>query len=54
MRGTDNRAPQHVFDMLEQVDEKRAALGEAAVVVVTYRVNGKEPLFEWRWPRPAS
>lgn len=53
MRGTDNRAPQHVFDMLEQVEEKRAPLRENAEVVVKYRVNGKEPLLEWRWP-PAS
>lgn len=51
MRGTDNRAPQHVFDMLAQVEEKRAAVGDTAEVVVKYRVNGKEPLLEWRWPR---
>lgn len=53
-RGTDNRAPQHVFDMLEQVEEKRAGLGENASLVVTYRVNGKEPLLEWRWPSAGS
>ena len=50
-RGFDNRSPQHVFDMLEQVEKKRAALGESATIVVKYRVNGKE-LREWRWPRP--
>ena len=50
-RGFDNRSPQHVFDMLEQVEEKRAGLGESATIVVEYRVNGKEPR-EWRWPHP--
>ena len=49
MRGFDNRSPQHVIDMLQQVEEKRAALGQKAVVVMTYRVNGKEPQ-EWHWP----
>ena len=48
-RGFDNRAPQHVFDMLEQVEQRRARLGERASVVVKYRVNGKE-VREWRWP----
>jgi hypothetical protein len=47
--GFDNRSPQHVIDMLEQVEEKRAALGENATIVMKYRVNGKE-LREWRWP----
>jgi hypothetical protein len=50
-RGFDNRSPQHVFDMLEQVEEKRAKLGETATIEVEYRVNGKE-LREWRWPHP--
>lgn len=48
-RGFDNRAPRHVIDMLEQVEEKRAKLGEQATIVMTYRVNGKESR-EWRWP----
>jgi hypothetical protein len=53
--GFDNRSPQQVIDMLKQVDmakqveEKRAALGEKATIVMTYRVNGTEPR-EWRWP----
>src|SRR5438045_9208699 len=42
-RGFDNRAPQHVFDMLEQVEEKRAGLGESATVGGAYRVAGREP-----------
>jgi len=50
-RGFDNRSPQHVFDMLEQVEKKRAGLGESATIVVKYRVNGKEAR-EWRWPHP--
>jgi hypothetical protein len=49
MRGFDNRSPRHVIDMLQQVEEKRAALGQQAVVVMKYRVNGKEPQ-EWHWP----
>ena len=49
MRGFDNRAPSHVTDMLEQVEMKRAKLGEQAEVVMKYRVNGKETR-EWRWP----
>ena len=47
--GFDNRSPQHVIDMLEQVEQKRAALGEKASVVMKYRVNGKAPQ-TWRWP----
>jgi hypothetical protein len=49
MHGFDNRSPQHVIDMLQQVEEKRSALGEGAVITMTYRVNGKEPR-EWHWP----
>ena len=49
-RGFDNRSPRHVIDMLEQVEEKRAPLGEQTTIVMTYRVNGKETR-EWRWPR---
>ena len=52
-RGFDNRSPQHLFDMLEQVEQKRSALGDQATIVVKYRINGKEPL-EWRWPHPPS
>jgi hypothetical protein len=48
-RGFDNRSPQHVFDMLQQVEQKRANLGEKANILVKYRVNGKE-MQEWRWP----
>ena len=47
--GTDNRSPQHVIDMLEQVEQKRARLGEQASIVMKYRVNGKD-VQEWRWP----
>lgn len=49
MRGFDNRSPQHVIDMFQQVEEKRAALGEKAIVTMKYRVNGKE-VREWHWP----
>jgi hypothetical protein len=38
--------------MLEQVEQKRSRLGDAATIVVKYRVNGKE-LREWRWPASA-
>ena len=47
--GFDNRSPQHVIDMLQQVEEKRVALGDQATIVMKYRVNGKEPQ-EWHWP----
>ena len=50
-RGFDNRSPQHIIDMLEQVERKRAGSGEQATIVMKYRVNGKE-LREWRWPDP--
>ena len=49
MHGFDNRSPFHVIDMLQQVEEKRSALGDKAVVTMKYRVNGKEPR-EWHWP----
>jgi hypothetical protein len=52
-RGFDNRSPQHVIDMLEQVEQKRAALGDHARIFMKYRVNGKE-LREWRWPQASS
>lgn len=48
-RGFDNRSPQHVIDMLEQVEQNRVALGDKANVSVKYRVNGKEPR-DWHWP----
>jgi hypothetical protein len=47
--GFDNRSPQHVIDMLRQVEEKRAQMGEQTRIVMRYRVNGKEPR-EWDWP----
>ncbi len=49
MHGFDNRSPQHVIDMLQQVEEKRAAPGEQATISMKYRVNGKAPQ-EWHWP----
>src|SRR3982751_4032294 len=48
-QGFDNRSPQHVIDMLQQVEQKKAALGENATITMKYRVNGKE-LQEWHWP----
>jgi len=53
MRGFDNRSPQHVIDMLQQLEEKRAALGDNATVTMKYRVNGKK-LQEWHWPPAAQ
>jgi hypothetical protein len=41
-----------VIDMLQQVEEKRAALGDKASIVMEYRVNGKAPK-TWCWP-PSS
>src|SRR2546426_5087884 len=41
-RGFDNRAPRHIIDMLEQIEQKRAKLAEQATIVMTYRANGKE------------
>src|ERR1700760_711680 len=51
--GFDNRSPQHVIDMLQQVEEKQAALGDKASIVMNYRVNGKDPQV-WRWPSSPS
>ncbi len=51
--GFDNRSPQHVIDMLQQVEEKRALVGDKATIVMTYRVNGKDPQV-WRWPTASS
>jgi hypothetical protein len=39
--------------MLQQVEEKRAALGEKTSVVMQYRVNGKAPQ-TWHWPPSSS
>src|SRR4051812_18978197 len=50
-RGFDNRSPQHLFDMLEQVERKRAQLGERATRRVKFPGNGKE-VPEWPWPPP--
>jgi len=47
--GFDNRSPQHVIDMFQQVEQKRAALGDKTTMVMKYRVNGKAPQ-EWHWP----
>ena len=51
--GFDNRSPQHVIDMLQQEEEKRAKLGDRASVVMKYRVDGKAPQ-EWDWPAAPS
>ncbi len=45
--GFDNRSPQHVIDILQGVEERRA-VAERAEVSMKYRVNGKEER-EWRW-----
>ena len=47
-RGFDNRSPQHVIDMLQQI-EQQLPPADQAVIVLKYRVNGKEPR-EWHWP----
>ena len=47
--GYDNRSPQNVLDMFEQREEKAAKLGDHTTMVVTYAVNGREPLI-WHWP----
>ena len=46
-RGSDNRSPQHVIDILEQVEQRRPA-GDQAEVRLTYRVNGREEQ-NWQW-----
>ena len=48
-RGFDNRSPEHVIDMFQQEEEKRAKLGDKAVIVMKYRVNGNGH-YEWDWP----
>ena len=52
-RGFDNRSPQHVIDMLQQVEKKRAALGDKTTIIMKYRVNGKTAQI-WRWPPDAT
>ena len=48
--GGDNRSPQHVIDMLQQAEEKHAAMGDRSIIDMQYRVNGKE-LRHWHWPQ---
>src|SRR5436189_4876881 len=36
-KGFDNRSPQHVIDMLRQVEEKRAASGDKTTIEMKYR-----------------
>ena len=52
-QGFDNRSPQHVIDMLQQVEKKRVRFGDKAKISMKYRVNGKE-LREWHWPPAAQ
>lgn len=47
-KGTDNRSPQHVIDIMEQYEETYGR-NDHARVVMKYRVNGK-PEQEWRFP----
>jgi hypothetical protein len=47
-RGADDRSPQHLIDILQQV-EQRLPPGQQAAVTLTYRVNGK-PEQIWQWP----
>jgi hypothetical protein len=46
-RGSDNRSPQHVIDMIEGV-ERRLPPDRQADVLLTYRVNGR-PERSWQW-----
>ena len=46
-RGTDNRSPQHVMDILQGYEE-RYGRKDHAQVTMRYRVNGKEEQL-WRW-----
>jgi len=45
--GTDNRSPQHVMDVLQGYEE-RYGRQDHALVILRYRVNGKEEQL-WRW-----
>jgi hypothetical protein len=49
-KGTDNRSPQHVIDILEGV-ERRKPRDEQAEITMRYRVNGK-PQQDWTWTPP--
>lgn len=44
-KGSDNRSPQHVIDVLEQTEERYHPEDDAHIVMA-YRINGKE---EQRW-----
>ncbi len=48
-KGSDNRSPENLTDMFKGVEEKQALRGDKAVIVVKYRINGKD-LREWDWP----
>lgn len=49
-KGTDNRSTQHLIDIIEQT-EQRYHPDDRTMVIMTYRVNGKEEQ-EWRYPQP--
>lgn len=49
-RGSDNRSVQNLIDIIQGYEERYA--GEhKAVIVMKYRINGKEER-EWRYPGP--
>lgn len=48
-RGSDNRSPQHLIDMLAQAETKHEKQGDKTTILMKYRVNGKD-LRIWRWP----
>ena len=47
--GSDNRSPQHIIDMLAQAEARHEKLGDKTIILMEYRVNGKD-LRVWRWP----
>jgi hypothetical protein len=47
-RGSDNRSPQHVIDILRQYEETYGK-SDGAEIRMSYAVNGG-PTQEWRWP----
>jgi hypothetical protein len=47
-RGTDNRSPQHVMDIIQQYEEKYGR-DDHARVVMTYSINGKQEQ-QWQYP----
>ncbi len=50
-KGSDNRSPQHVIDVLQQTEERYHEADETHILL-TYRVNGKEEQrWEYRSPR---